>query len=249
MDAPEADNKASALGIPISEVITFAAMTKMIADHMIKSHMGTARVTVLEEMDVESFVALRTRLNETFQKTEGIKISYTHLFIKAIAQALRNHPILNSTLTENEIQILEDINIGMAVALPNGNLIVPVIHNADKKSLLEIAQRAVDVQERAKGGKLTLEDVRKGTFTLTNIGMLPESRWTTPIINQPQCAILGTGAIRQTPVVRNEQIVIGWVVSLSLTFDHRIVSGLPASLFLQTLARLLKEPSLLELGI
>ena len=249
MTTPEAGKRVSAFGIPISEVIPFAAMTKMIADHMIKSHMGTARVTVLEEMDVEAFVGLRNSLNDKLQKTEGIKISYTHLFIKAIAQSLKNHPILNSTLAETEIQILEDINIGMAVALPNGNLIVPVIHNADKKSLLEIAKRAADVQERAKVGKLMLDDVRKGTFTLTNIGMLPESRWTTPIINQPQCAILGTGAIRQTPVVRNGQIVIGWVVSMSLTFDHRIVSGLPASLFLQTLSRLLKEPSLIELGI
>jgi pyruvate dehydrogenase E2 component (dihydrolipoamide acetyltransferase) len=183
------------------------------------------------------------------QKSEGVKISYTHLFIKAIAQALRSHPIMNSTLAENEIQLLDQINIGMAVALPNGNLIVPVIHDADKKSLLEIARKAIDVQERAKIGKLILDDVRKGTFTLTNVGMLPESRWTTPIINQPQCAILGTGAIRQTPVVRNGQIVIGWVASMSLTFDHRIVSGLPASLFLQTFASLLKEPGLIELGI
>jgi pyruvate dehydrogenase E2 component (dihydrolipoamide acetyltransferase) len=249
MTAPETGNKVSALGISISGVIPFAAMTKMIADHMIKSHTGTARVTILEEMDVEAFVGIRNSLNDKLQKAEGIKISYTHLFIKALAQALRSHPIMNSTLTETEIQILEDINIGMAVALPNGNLIVPVIHNADKKSLLEVAKRAIDVQERAKVGKLMLDDVRKGTFTLTNVGMLPESRWTTPIINHPQCAILGTGAIRQTPVVRNGQIVIGWVASMSLTFDHRIVSGLPASLFLQTFARLLKEPDLIELGI
>jgi len=249
MTAQEASSKVSALGIPISQVIPFVAMTKMIADHMIKSHTSTARVTILEEMDVEAFVALRSSLNDRSQKSEGVKISYTHLFIKAIAQALRSHPIMNSTLTEAEIQILDEINIGMAVALPNGNLIVPVVHNADKKSLLEIARRAIDVQERAKIGKLMLDDVRKGTFTLTNVGVLPESRWTTPIINQPQCAILGTGAIRQTPVVRNGQIVIGWVASMSLTFDHRIVSGLPASLFLQTFANLLKEPDRIELGI
>jgi pyruvate dehydrogenase E2 component (dihydrolipoamide acetyltransferase) len=249
MTTQEAGKRISALGVPISEVIPFAAMTKMIADHMIKSHTGTARVTILEEMDVEAFVGFRNSLNDRLQKSEGVKISYTHLFIKAIAQALRSHPIMNSTLAENEIQLLDQINIGMAVALPNGNLIVPVIHDADKKSLLEIARKAIDVQERAKIGKLILDDVRKGTFTLTNVGMLPESRWTTPIINQPQCAILGTGAIRQTPVVRNGQIVIGWVASMSLTFDHRIVSGLPASLFLQTFASLLKEPGLIELGI
>lgn len=241
--------KTSPQGVPIAEVIPLASMRKMIADHMIKSHLTSARVTVLEEMDVTEFVALRDGLNKDPGRTRGIKVSYTHLFIKVIAQALREHMALNSTLTDNEIQILEDINIGMAVALPDGNLIVPVIHNADKKNIVEIGQRAIDIQERAKIGKLTLDDVRKGTFTLTNVGMLPGSRWTTPIINQPQCAILGTGAIRQAPVVRNGQIVIGWVVSISLTFDHRIVNGLPASQFLQTLSQILENPNRIDLGI
>ena len=236
-------------GVPIAEVIPLTAMRKMIADHMIKSHLTSARVTVLEEMDVTEFVALRNELIRDPEKTDGIKVSYTHLFIKAIAQALRKHMMLNSTLVDNEIQVLEDINIGMAVSLPDGNLIVPVIHQADRKNIVEIAKRAIDLQERAKIGKLILDDVQKGTFTLTNVGMLPESRWTTPIINQPQCAILGTGAIRQAPVVRNDQIVIRWVVSMSLTFDHRIVNGLPASLFLQTLSQFLEKPSGIELGL
>ena len=236
-------------GIPILEIIPLTAMRKMVADHMIKSHLTSARVTVLEETDVTEFVALRNELMRDPGKTDGIQISYTHLFIKAIAQALRKHRILNSTLVENEIQVLEEINIGMALALPDGNLIVPVVHQADKKNIVEIARRARDLQERAKIGKLTLDDVRKGTFTLTNIGMLPTSRWTTPIINQPQCAILGTGAVRQAPVVRDGQIAIRWVVSTSLTFDHRIVNGLPASLFLQTLSQLLEDPSKMELGI
>ena len=241
--------KVGAHGVPIAEVIPLTAMRKMIADHMIKSHLTSARVTVLEEMDITEFVALRNELIKEHDKTGGIKISYTHLFIKAIAQALRRHMMLNATLVDNEIQILEDINIGMAVSLPDGNLIVPVIHHADKKNIVEIAQSAIDLQKRAKTGKLVVDDVQKGTFTLTNIGMLPESRWTTPIINQPQCAILGTGAIRQAPVVRDGQIVIRWVVSMSLTFDHRIVNGLPASLFLQTLSQLLENSSTIELGI
>lgn len=241
--------KMSPQGVPITEIIPLTAMRKMIADHMIKSHLTSARVTVLEEMDVTKFVALRDELIKDLAKTGGIKISYTHLFIKAIAQALRKHIILNSTLVDNEIQVLEDINVGMAVALPDGNLTVPVIHNADKKNIVDVAKRAIDIQERAKIGKLTLDDVRKGTFTLTNIGMLPGSRWTTPIINQPQCAILGTGAIRQAPVVKNAQIVIGWVVSVSLTFDHRIANGLPASQFLQTLSQILEDPSRIDLGI
>lgn len=249
MTSENEEKKVAPHGVPIAEVIPLAAMRKMIADHMIKSHLTSARVTVLEEMDVTEFVALRNELIRDPEKTGLTKISYTHLFIKAIAQALRRHMMLNSTLMDNEIQVLEDINIGMAVSLPDGNLIVPVIHHADKKNIVEIAQRAIDLQEKAKIGKLILDDVRKGTFTLTNVGMLPESRWTTPIINQPQCAILGTGAIRQAPVVRDDQIVIRWVVSMSLTFDHRIVNGLPASLFLQTLSQFLENPSTIELGI
>jgi pyruvate dehydrogenase E2 component (dihydrolipoamide acetyltransferase) len=241
--------KISPQGIPIAETIPLTAMRKMIADHMIKSHLISARVTVLEELDITEFVALRNELIKDPVKTGGIQISYTHLFIKAIAQALRRHMILNSTIVDNEIQVLEDINIGMALALPDGNLIVPVVHQADKKNIVQIAQRARDLQEKAKIGKLTLDDVRKGTFTLTNIGMLPGSRWTTPIINQPQCAILGTGAVREAPVVRDGEIAIRWVVSISLTFDHRIVNGLPASLFLQTFSQILEDPSKIDLGI
>jgi pyruvate dehydrogenase E2 component (dihydrolipoamide acetyltransferase) len=249
MTSQNEEKKVGLHGVPIAEVIPLTAMRKMIADHMIKSHLTSARVTVLEEMEVTEFVALRNDLIRDPEKTDGIKVSYTHLFIKAIAQALRMHMMLNSTLVDNEIQVLEDINIGMAVSLPDGNLIVPVIHQADRKNIIEIATRAINLQERAKIGKLILDDVQKGTFTLTNVGMLPESRWTTPIINQPQCAILGTGAIRQAPVVRDDQIVIRWVVSMSLTFDHRIVNGLPASLFLQTLSQFLEEPSRIELGL
>jgi pyruvate dehydrogenase E2 component (dihydrolipoamide acetyltransferase) len=249
METEKEGKKLGPHGIPILEAIPLKAMRKMVADHMIQSHLTSARVTVLEEVDVTEFVASRNELIKDPVKTGGIQISYTHLFIKAIAQALRKHMILNSTIVDNEIQVLEEINIGMALALPDGNLIVPVIHQADKKNILEIARRAKDLQEKAKIGKLTLDDVRKGTFTLTNIGMLPGSRWTTPIINQPQCAILGTGAVREAPVVRDGQIAIRWVVSISLTFDHRIVNGLPASLFLQTLSQLLEDPSKMELGI
>ena len=236
-------------GVAIAEVIPVTAMRKMMADHMIKSHLEAARGTILEEIPADGLVKLRSELVEDLEKTDGVKISYTHLFIKALAQALRQHMIINSTLIENEIQVLEDINMGIAIALPDGNLIAPVIHNADKKNIVEIAKRALELQEKAKTGKLILDDVKRGTFTLTNIGMLPESRWTTPIINQSQCGILATGAIRKVPVVRDDQIVIGTVVSVSFTFDHRIVNGLPAALFINTLSKLLEDPSQLELGI
>jgi pyruvate dehydrogenase E2 component (dihydrolipoamide acetyltransferase) len=248
VDAEQKDNMGPH-GVRIAEVIPITGIRKMMADHMINSHLSCARVTVLEEMNVSELVNLRRQLVEDPRKTGGVKISYTHLFIKAIAQALLKHRNINSTIVDKEIQILDEINIGMAVSLPDGNLIVPVIHDADKKNIIEIAKMANDVTERAKNSKLVLDDVKRGTFTLTNIGMLPESRWTTPIINQGQCGILGTGAIRRAPVVHGDDIVVGSVVSVSFSFDHRIVNGLPASLFLQTLSELLKEPYRLELGI
>lgn len=236
-------------GVAIADVVPITGMHKMMADHMIKSHLDSARVTILEEISVDGLIRLRSELAQSPDNWGGVKISYTHLFIKAIAQALQQHRMINTIIVENEIHVLDEINIGMAVALPDGNLIVPVIHAADKKNIIEIAQRAIDVQERAKNTKLVLDDVRRGTFTLTNIGMLPESRWTTPIINQSQCGILATGAIRKAPVVKDDEIVIGSVVSVSFTFDHRIVNGLPASLFIQTLSELFKDPSRMDLGI
>jgi pyruvate dehydrogenase E2 component (dihydrolipoamide acetyltransferase) len=245
----EQKDKMGPHGVRITEVIPITGMRKMMADHMINSHLSCARVTILEEMNVSELINLRKKLVEDPRKTGGMRISYTHLFIKAIAQALLQHRTINSTIVDKEIQILEEINIGMAVSLPDGNLIVPVIHDADKKNIVEIAKRANDVTERAKNSKLVIDDVKRGTFTLTNIGMLPESRWTTPIINQGQCGILGTGAIRKAPVVRDDQIVIGLVLSVSFTFDHRIVNGLPASLFIQTLSELFADPSRLDLGI
>lgn len=243
------EKKIAPHGVAIADVISITGMHKMMADHMLNSHLNSARVTILEELSVEGMVKLKSELVKSPELMDGVKISYTHLFVKAIAQALGQHPKLNSIIVENEIHVLDEINIGIAVALPDGNLIVPVIHDADKKNIVEIARRAADVQERAKTAKLVLDDVKRGTFTLTNIGMLAESRWTTPIINQSQCGILGTGAIRKTPVVRNDQIVIGKVISVSFTFDHRIVNGLPASLFIKTLSELFGDPSQLDLGI
>jgi len=237
-------------GIPVAQVIPLKATRKLIADHMIQSHLTSARVTSLHEIDVTELVARREELVKSPEKTDGLKISYTHLLTKAVAQALRKHLILNSALVEKEILIFEHINIGVAMSLPDGNLIVPVIHRADQKSILEIAHRTKELEEKAQKGKLMVSDVQKGTFTLSNVGMLPESRWFTPIINQAQCAIFGTGAIRQIPAVREGQIVIRWVITTSVTYDHRILNnGIYIEYFIQTLAQLLGDPSQLELGL
>lgn len=238
-----AEIKYSPNGIPIAEIIPLKGMKKQIADNMLKSHFTAAPASILSEFEVTELVHYRKELANHPEKTRGMKISYTHLIIKAIALALKDNIVLNSTLVENEIQVLEDINIGMAVALQNGNLIVPVIHNADRKNLIDIAQTATDLAERAQIGKLTLTDVQKGTFTLSNVGGIPSTRYGSSLINQPQCAVLGTGAIREAPVIKDGHIAVGWLMTAFINYDHRIVNGDPVGNFMHTFGRFLTEPS------
>lgn len=245
----EGEIKRKHQGIAVTQVVPMTGVRKKIAEHMTQSRLTSPQVTVFHELDVTEFVSLRSMLNQNSGKTGGVKISYTHLLVKALSQALKKHPMVNSTLVENEILLLEDINIGMALAMPDGTLIVPVIHQADRKSILEIARRAIELEQKGKTGKLTVSDMQKGTFTLSNVGMFPESQWFTPIINQGQCAILGTGAIRQIPGVREGQIVIRSVISTSITYDHRIIYGASILAFMQDFAQLLKNPFQIELGL
>ena len=236
-------------GIPIADIIPLKGIKRQIAENMLKSHFSTAPASILSEFDVTDLVLFRNDLAGHPEKTEGLKISYTHLIIKAISQALRENLILNSTLAENEIQVLEDINIGMAVALQDGNLIVPVIHEVDKKNIIEITRIAMDLATRAQIGKLTLADVQKGTFTLSNIGAIPTTRFGSMLINQQQCAVVGTGAIREAPAVKDGQIVIRWLMTAFINYDHRIVSGIPVANFMHNFGQILAEPFRLELGI
>jgi pyruvate/2-oxoglutarate dehydrogenase complex dihydrolipoamide acyltransferase (E2) component len=237
----ESPNRLSKDGIPIAQTIRLAGVKKLIAAHMTQCHSQIPSVTIMEEFDVDALVSARNTLNLAAGEGTKGKISYTHLVIKAVSLTLRDYPRLNSTLNDQEIQVLDQINIGMAVSLPDGDLIVPVIKDADRKSLQELASEATRLAEDARHGRLRPPDVRGATFTVTNIGMLPETRWQTPLINLPQCAILATGAVRQAPVVRQGAITIGNVMSVSLSFDHRIVSGLPAAHFLKALASSLSE--------
>jgi pyruvate dehydrogenase E2 component (dihydrolipoamide acetyltransferase) len=238
-------------GIPVREVIPLKAMRKMAADHMAKSHAAVAAVTSFGEVDVTELVALRERLSSEPDRTGGVRLAYTPLFVKVLGQALTLHPSLNASLAEDvpEIRIYAEVNVGVAVALPDGNLIVPVIYQADRKSLAEIAVRVVDVSERARRGTLTPEDVRRGTFTLSNMGMVRGIGWATPVVHLPQAAILATGRIEPKPVVRDGAIVIRSILPISLTWDHRIVNGVPVGQFLETLTDLLEHPEKIELGI
>ena len=238
-------------GIPVREVIPLKAMRKMAAEHMAKSHASVAAVTSFGEVDVTELVTLRERLSGEPDRTGGVRLTYTPLFVKVLGQALILHPSLNASLAEDvpEIRVYAEVNVGLAVALPDGNLVVPVVHHADRNTLAEIVARVVDVTERARQGTLTPDDVRRGTFTLSNMGMVRGIGWATPVVHLPQAAILATGRIEPKPVVRDGAIVIRSILPISLTWDHRIVNGVPVGQFLETLTDLLEHPEKLDLGI
>ncbi len=213
---------------------------------MLKSHLEYAEMTGMWEVDFTALLAFRKRLLAD-PATSGVRISITHLMVKAIAQALRDHPLINATLVENEIKVLGEINIGLAVALESGHLIVPVIRNADHRSLLEVAQEAIRLTEKVRAGRIGLEDVQGGTFTFSNFGMVGGDI-ATPIINPPQSGILAMGRIAPKPAVVDGEITIRQMAWLSMTCDHRIINGVQAALFGRTLEEMITEPSGLELG-
>lgn len=232
----------TAQGIKIRETIPLVAMKRMIADHMVTSHQQIPSITILADIDMDACLAYKAEVLDKRADADAPKISLTHLVIKALALALRQFPLLNATLANGGIDILDEINIGMAVALPNGDLIVPVIRNADHLRVYEIAETATRLARDAANGKLKLTDVRGGTFTLSNVGGVSGSIWQTPLVNHPQCAILSLSRARQAPVVRDGQLAVGWLMGASLSFDHRIISGLPATEFMAYLASSLSSP-------
>lgn len=236
----EADFDSSKLGI--EEIIPLVGWRKTMAERMVFSMQNTAHVTTFAEVDVTDLRNLRKTLDNSEDLTKR-KISYTSFFAKAVVQALSMYPIINSSLIDDKIIVKKYFNIGVAVSRKNG-LVVVVIHNADQKSLIEISQSIKDKVDRARGAKLLPQDVRGGTFTITNVGMFG-TLMNTPIINPPESAILGVGTIQKKPVVINDQIVIRSMMFLCLTYDHRIIDGTPAIRFLQEVRRLLENPSFL----
>jgi pyruvate dehydrogenase E2 component (dihydrolipoamide acetyltransferase) len=224
---PAGPGHAAISGAPAgSGVIPLKGIRRTVAEHMMRSLHGTAQLTLTTEADVTAAADLRTNSGREAEFT------YTDLMIHAVARALRRHPRLNSTLDDNAITLREEINVGMAVALDEG-LIVPVIRNAERKSLREIAAETKELGRRAREGKLHLEDVSGGTFTITNLGTYGIDAFT-PIINHGEAAILGLGRIVERPAVYRGEIARRSMMTLSLTFDHRIVDGAPAAAFLQT---------------
>ncbi len=233
---------------PVSEVIPMRGWRKTLAERMINSHLQNAEVTQMREISADALVDLRQSLVGRLEKEYGFRLSYTHLIIKAAALALEEHPIVNSSLVEDEIRIYSDINIGMAVALESGGLLTPVIRQADKKSIVEVAREAIQAAEQVRSRRFDLGILYGGTFTVTNAGMFGTD-FVTPLIPIPQTAALGVGKLATKPVVKDDQIVIGKVMGLSLTYDHRVISGAVAAQFFQTVEEIIAVPGKLDLGI
>ena len=226
------------------EIIVMDRMRKLIADHMIESKRTSAHVTSFAEADVTKMSEWRNKVKGPFLEKYGTKLTFTPIMIEIVAKALREHPRLNASVNEDQIIVKRDINIGMATALPSGNLIVPVIHNADQYNLNGLASKVNDRVTKARGNKLDVSDIQNGTFTLTNIGTYG-SQLGTPIINQPQVAILATGAIKKKPVVvespNGDAIGIRQMMYLSMSYDHRVIDGYLGGTFLQTVVKLLEQ--------
>ena len=222
--------------IPLSDV------RQVIAERMSASWQNAPMVTLNADVDCSSFKNMRESLRTLF-KEKGLNLSYNYILMKMCALALKEHPMLNSYLDGNEVVLLDEINIGLAVAIEDA-LIVPVIKDVGDKDMFQIASEGDALVEKARKGELSVDDVTGGTFTITNLGMFG-IRDFTPIINPPQCAILGVGEMKDKPCVCGEEIVIKPVMTLSLTFDHRIVDGAQAALFLRQLKEMIENPFML----
>ncbi len=226
------------------EIIEMDRMRKLIADHMVKSKHTSPHVTSFSEADVTNLVQWRDKVKKEFEKREGTKITYTPIILEAIIRCLKKYPLMNSSIDGDKIIVKKDINIGMATALPSGNLIVPVIKNADQLNLAGLAKQVNGLADAARNGKLKADDTQGGTFTFTNVGTFG-SLMGTPIINQPQVAILAVGTIKKRPVVietpHGDSIAIRHMMYISMSYDHRIVDGSLGATFLTAVANELER--------
>jgi 2-oxoglutarate dehydrogenase E2 component (dihydrolipoamide succinyltransferase) len=226
------------------EIIEMDRVRKLIAEHMVVSKRTSPHVTSFIDADVTKLVNWRNKIKESFLSTEGYKLTLTPIFIDATAMALQEFPMINISVDDTKIIKRKNINIGMATALPDGNLIVPVIKNADEKSLRGIARAVNDLADRARNSKLKPDETTGGTFTITNFGTYNNIAGT-PIINQPQAAILGTGVAKKMPSVietpEGDVIAIRHIMILSLSYDHRVIDGALAGKFLYKLKTILED--------
>lgn len=223
---------------PAVEVVHMDRMRKLIAEHMVMSKQTSAHVTSFIEADVTNLVAWRNANKDSFLQREGHKLTLTPLFVEAAVKAIRQFPMINSSVDGDKILVKRNINIGIATALPNGNLIVPVVKDADKLNLVGLSAKVNQLAQRARENKLQPDEIQGGTFTITNLGMF-ETLTGTPIINQPQVAILAVGSITKRVVVieseSGDSIGIRHMTMLSLSYDHRVIDGALGGMFLKVI--------------
>ena len=239
--------KAEAPPVQVSgedEIIEMDRMRKLIAEHMVMSKRTSPHVTSYVEADVTNLVMWRNRIKDSFLEREGEKMTFTPIFIEALVRAIKEMPMINIQLDGHNIIKKKNINIGMAAALPSGNLIVPVIHNADMYNLTGLAKKVNDLANRARNNKLAPDDIQGGTYTITNVGTFGNVMGT-PIINQPQVAIMAVGAIRKKPAVvetpSGDTIGIRHKMFLSHSYDHRVVDGALGGKFVRRVADFLEQ--------
>jgi pyruvate dehydrogenase E2 component (dihydrolipoamide acetyltransferase) len=234
LDAPREAPQRAAHTVPLTGI------RGRVAERMYQSWNTIPRVTEVMHVDMSATVAFRDAMLGQWESQYGLRVSLNDMMTKAVAIALRRHPRLNATLTDDVVHVHEDINIGVAINLDEG-LIVPVVRHADQKDLGQIARESWELAERARSGRLQLSDLSDGTFTLTNLGTTGIDLFT-PIINPPQVAILGVGMIQRRPVVVGDALAVRPSVYLCLVFDHRALDGVPAAYFLQELRQLMAKP-------
>ena len=227
-----------------SQIIEMDRVRKLIADHMVRSKQISPHVTSVVEADVTNLVLWRNTVKEKFQQTHGQKLTFMPVFIEAVARAITEYPLINSSVDGDKIYIHKNVNVGIAVAKPDGNLVVPVIKEAEEKNLLGLTKNLNNLAEKARANKLGMDDYQGGTFTITNFGSF-RNIIGTPIINQPQVAILATGSIEKKPAVMEtltgDVIVVRHKMFLSLSYDHRVIDGALGGAFLRRIADILEE--------
>lgn len=252
--APASTAKAPEVSKPMSkpavvrmdgdEIVPMGRMRKLIADHMVMSMQTSPHVTSFVEADVTNLVNWRNKVKGEFQKREGQKITFTPIFIEAVVKAIKDFPNINVSVDGDNVIQRKNINIGMAAALPDGNLIVPVIKNADNMNLLGLTKNVNDLANRARNNKLVPDEIQGGTYTITNVGSFGNV-FGTPVINQPQVAILAVGAIRKQPAVVETEygdvIAIRHMMYLSHSYDHRVVDGALGGMFVKRVADYLEQ--------
>ena len=237
VNAPKASPAVSVSGG--DEIVEMDRMRKMIADHMVRSVQTSPHVTSFVEADVTRMVEWRKKNKVAFEKAHGTKLTFTPMIAEAIVKAIRDFPGVNASVDGDRVIIKKQINLGMAAALPSGNLIVPVIRDADQLSLVGMANQVNDLANRARTGKLKPDDTSGGTYTMSNVGTFGNVMGT-PIINQPQVAILALGAIRKKPAVietpEGDVIGVRQMMFLSHSYDHRVVDGMLGGSFVRRVA-------------